>query len=92
MRTLTRQSKDRQPTAPRGYTLLELSVVAGVLSLLIILGTSAFKYARPSKLAIQELKSALDRARSEAIRYKTDTYVAFTDSLPNLEGSSLTYS
>ena len=71
----------------RAYTLIELLIVIGLLILLIGLLAPGLQIARPSKAAIGELKSVLDRARSEAVRHRTDTFVAFTDSLPNYEGS-----
>ncbi len=75
---------------PRGFTLIEILTVLGVLITLIAVLAPAISVSRPMGSALVQLKTTLQRARSEAIRNRTDTFVAFADSLPEMEWNATT--
>lgn len=85
-----RTSRQKILSLHQGYTLLELLVVISIVITLVGVVAPALRFSRPTSGALIELKGALDRARSEAIRNRTDAFVAFTDSLPNYEGTQST--
>lgn len=62
----------------------------GVILTLVGVLAPAIRISRPAGSAITQLKTTLQRARSEAIRNRTDTFVAFTDSLPEIEWNAST--
>lgn len=73
-----------------GFTLLELLIVVGIISLLVTLGTSIYSSAQRSsrdakrKADLEEIRSALEMYRSENNQYPTTASLTITnDCNPN---------
>jgi prepilin-type N-terminal cleavage/methylation domain-containing protein len=76
------RARQRDPESIRGFTLLELLIVVGIIGLLLVLAAPAFvtiKGGTDVTSAAYTIKGALDTARSYAISNDTYTWVGFLE-------------
>lgn len=82
-------AKQRDPKSIRGFTLLELLIVGGIIALLLVLMAPAFTYIKGGidvTSAAYTIKGVLDTARTYAKANNTYTWVGFSGSI----GSNVT--
>ena len=74
------RAKQRDPESIRGFTLLELLIVVGIIGLLLVLMAPAFTYIKGGTdvtSAAYTIKGVLDTARTYAKANNTYTWVGF---------------
>ena len=74
------RAKQRDPESIRGFTLLELLIVVGIIALLLVLMAPAFTYVKGGTdvtSAAYTIKGVLDTARTYAKANNTYTWVGF---------------
>ena len=75
----------RRPDSASAFTLLELLVVIGIISILlvaIIPAVNSLSKSSGRKAAVSNLLGAIEQARAQAIKDGQATYVVFPDVLP----------
>jgi prepilin-type N-terminal cleavage/methylation domain-containing protein len=83
------RARQRDPESIRGFTLLELLIVIGIIATLLVLMAPAFTYIKGGTdvtSAAYTIKGALDSARTYAKANNTYTWVGFAGSI----GSNVT--
>jgi prepilin-type N-terminal cleavage/methylation domain-containing protein len=91
--TIIKTGRDLRRGADRGFSLIEMLIVATIVSLLLALAVPGFVALGPSrKTAIHELAGFLESARARAVSSQRDMFVAFADgSFPGEEGRYRSY-
>ena len=91
VRTGFSQRKQRDPESVRGFTLLELLIVMGIIGLLLVLMAPAFTYIKGGTdvtSAAYTIKGALDTARTYAKANNTYTWVGFFEEDASLSSTN----